>query len=222
MQEGWLDEQQLIQGLRARDPHILEALIAQYSHELFYLTRLILEGMGTAQDAEECVNDLFVTAWQEFDSFDPTRGSLRTWLTMRARYIALNRRRHLMRHNPSDAPLASLSEERTLAQEQPGLDGTEQAYGQAHLPMTVGIDTLLEQREQHEAMYAALDRLPELDRLLVYLRYFKLASIEEIAARTGLSKHAVDTRLWRVRKSLRETLREQVHESSLKTTKRFR
>ncbi len=220
VQDSWLDDAQLIQGLRARDPQILETLIAQYSRELFYLARLILEGVGSVQDAEECVNDLFVTAWQEFDAFDPERGSLRTWLTMRARYIALDRRRHLLRHNPSDIPVASLSEERTLAQDQP-ISGSLEQGRQPNLPMAVGIDTLLEQREQRQAMYAALERLPELDRSLVYLRYFKLASIDEIALRTGMSKHAVDTRLWRVRKSLRETLQEPVHDPSLKTTERI-
>jgi len=121
---------------------------------------LILEGVGSAQDAEECVNDLFVTAWQEFDAFDPERGSLRTWLTIRARYIALDRRRQLIRHSPSDR-VASLSKERTLAHDQPISADLEQEK-QPNLPMAAGIDTLLEQREQRQAMYAALKRLPEL------------------------------------------------------------
>jgi RNA polymerase sigma factor (sigma-70 family) len=216
VQDSWLDEQRLIQGLHARDPQTLEALIAQYSHELFYLARLILTGVGSVQDAEECVNDLFVTVWQDFESFDPARGSLRTWLTMRTKYIALDRRRKLIRQHPSDAPVASLSEEHTLASLSETL---EQDHRQPNVPMTAGIDTLLEQREQHQAMYAALERLPELDRLLVYLRYFKLASTEEIAARVGLTRHAIDTRLWRVRKGLREALEEPIHDSSLKTTK---
>jgi RNA polymerase sigma-70 factor (ECF subfamily) len=221
VQDRWLDEQRLIQGLRARNPRTLEALIAQYSHELFYLARLILAGVGSAQDAEECVNDLFVVAWQEFDSYNPARGSLRTWLTMRTRYIALDRRRRLLRQSPAEAPIESLHEEHTLAYGQLILDEKEQERRQLHLPAGAGIDALLEQREQQQAMYAALENLPELDRLLVYMRYFQLASIEQIAERTGLSKHAVDTRLWRVRKSLREALREQVHDPSLKQTKRL-
>ena len=51
-EETWLDEQRLIQGLRARDPISLEALINQYSRELFYFARLILAGAGSVQDAE--------------------------------------------------------------------------------------------------------------------------------------------------------------------------
>ncbi|HEY7350729.1 MAG TPA: sigma-70 family RNA polymerase sigma factor [Ktedonobacterales bacterium] len=215
-QDGSLDEQQLIQGLRERDPRTLEALITQYSHELFYLARLILAGAGSPQDAEECVNDLFVTVWQEFDSYDPARGSLRTWLTMRTRYIVLDRRRKLMRQNPADSLVASLHEEYTLAALS---DGVESERRPTNLPMTAGIDTLLEEREQRQAMYTALENLPELERLMVYLRYFKLASVDEIASRVGLTKHAVDTRLWRVRKSLTKVLQEQVYDPSLKTTK---
>ncbi|HLW02134.1 MAG TPA: sigma-70 family RNA polymerase sigma factor [Ktedonobacterales bacterium] len=220
VQDGWLDEQRLVQGLRARNPRVLETLIAQYSHEFFYFIRLVLEGIGSVQDAEECVNDLFVTVWQDFDSFDPTRGSLRTWLTMRAKYIALDRRRHLTRRNPSGALVTSHLADQYASQELYGSDDLSREAESMSQRMGDSLDTLLEQRERREEVRRALERLPNLDRLLVYLRYFQLASIDEIAQRTGLSKHAVDTRLWRVRKSLRVVLQEQVHDAPLKTTKR--
>jgi RNA polymerase sigma factor (sigma-70 family) len=220
VQDGWLDESRLIQGLQAREDGILESLIAQYSHELFYFIRLILEGVGSIQDAEECVNDLFVAVWQDFDSFDPTRGSLRTWLTMRAKYIALDRRRHLLRRNPSGSLVVSQLAEQAAAQERTGADELRQYEPVLRQRPDPSIESLLEQREQRAEIHRALERLPEVDRLLVYLRYFQLATIEEIAARTGLSKHAVDTRLWRVRKGLREALQEQVYDTPVKTTKR--
>lgn len=221
VQEGWLDESRLIQGLQSRNPIILEALIAQYSHELFYFIRLILEGVGSVQDAEECVNDLFVAVWQDFASFDPARGSLRTWLTMRAKYIALDRRRHLMRRNPSGTLVVSQLTEQTAPQERVGTDDLRQESALLNQRPDPSVEALLEQREQRAEVHRALERLPEVDRLLVYLRYFQLATIEEIAARTGLSKHAVDTRLWRVRKVLREALQEQVHDTPVKATKRI-
>ncbi|HEY7351014.1 MAG TPA: sigma-70 family RNA polymerase sigma factor [Ktedonobacterales bacterium] len=219
VQDGWLDEHRLIQGLRARNQRILETLIAQYSHELFYFIRLVLEGVGSIQDAEECVNDLFVTVWQDFDSFDQARGSLRTWLTMRAKYIALDRRRHLMRRNPSGSLVMSQLTDQSASQDLPGFDDLNTERASMNQRIDTSLDTLLEERERRDEVRRALERLPDLDRLLVYLRYFQLASFDEIALRTGLSKHAVDTRLWRVRKSLREVLREQVHGTRLKTTK---
>jgi len=219
VQEGWLDEHRLIQGLRARNPRTLESLIAQYSHELFYFIRLVLEGVGSVQDAEECVNDLFVTVWQEFESFDPTRGSLRTWLTMRAKYIALDQRRKLIRRNPSGGLVMSQLAEQNASQDLAGVEDLGRERASMSQRTDTSLDILLEERERREEVRRALERLPDLDRLLVYLRYFQLASFDEIALRTGLSKHAVDTRLWRVRKSLREALREPAHDSPLKRTK---
>src|SRR5918911_513714 len=96
VRQDWSDED-LAQRLQRRDAEALETLISRYSRELFYFIRLVLDGVGVAQDAEECVNDLFVAVWQEIDTFDPMRGTLRTWLTMRAKYIALDRRRQLCR-----------------------------------------------------------------------------------------------------------------------------
>src|ERR1700693_1860600 len=105
VRQNWSDDD-LSQGLQRRNPEALEALISRYSREIFYFIRLVLDGIGVAQDAEECVNDLFVAVWQEIDTFDSGRGTLRTWLTMRAKYIALDRRRQLCRrptHNLKSA-----------------------------------------------------------------------------------------------------------------------
>src|SRR5579875_2588477 len=98
IRQNWSDED-LARLLRERNPEALETLIARYSRELFYFIRLVLDGVGAAQDAE-CVYDLFLVVWQEIDTFDAERGTLRTWLTMRAKYIALDRRRHLLRRQP--------------------------------------------------------------------------------------------------------------------------
>ncbi len=70
----------------------------------------------------------------------------------------------------------------------------------------------LVQRERRAELAKALEALPTLDRRLVYLRYFRLASTEEIARATGLTRQAIDTRLWRARKTLRDALGEQAHE----------
>ena len=90
-----LPDDALHRGLLARDTRALEALIRRYSREMSYFIRLVLDNAGTLQDAEECTNDLFVTVWQDIESYDAGRGSLRTWLTMRAKYIALDRRRQI-------------------------------------------------------------------------------------------------------------------------------
>ncbi len=216
VRQSWSDED-LAQKLQERDPEALETLISRYSREVFYFIRLVLDGIGVAQDAEECVNDLFVAVWQEIGTFDAERGTLRTWLTMRAKYIALDRRRHLVRrqvHNvqsvdeSQQASYSNYTGRRTMSNW-----GGHDREVRAMLPPhpEASMEHLLEQSERREELRLALATLPELDRYLIYQRYFKYASTEELAAKTGLTRHAVDTRLWRARKSLRDALEEYIH-----------
>ena len=50
MRQEWSDED-LVQQLHERDPEALETLISRYSREVFYFIRLVLDGVGVAQDA---------------------------------------------------------------------------------------------------------------------------------------------------------------------------
>jgi RNA polymerase sigma-70 factor (ECF subfamily) len=198
-------------GLARREPAVLETIITRFSREIFYFMRMILNNVGTVQDAEECVNDLFVSVWQEHDAFDPQRGSFRTWLTMRAKYLALDRRRHLLRRQLTTVDLSSFDLEHDPTDPQAErTEWAERLRAQEHW-MGESLDAVLEKREEHARLYAALVRLPALEMRLVYLRYFGVKSTEDIAAITGLSKHAIDTRLWRARKHLKEALREPTH-----------
>jgi RNA polymerase sigma-70 factor (ECF subfamily) len=188
-----------------RDPRALEALIRRYSREMSYFIRLVLDGVGTPQDAEECANDLFVAVWQEVESFDSTRGSLRTWITMRAKYIALDRRRQIQRRQAAFTSLDGGENANGVAGEAKGLDLS------SGVPAENSMEGLVEQRERREELQRALATLPELDRTLVYMRYFQMASTDEICRKTNLTRHAIDTRLWRARKQLRDALEERAH-----------
>jgi len=216
VRQDWSDDD-LAQRLYERDPDALETLISRYSREVFYFIRLVLDGVGVLQDAEECVNDLFIAVWQEIHTFDPGRGTLRTWLTMRAKYIALDRRRQLCRRQAHS--IQSADEDRQWYTSDGAHSRKSSGWGndgdnRVALPPhpEASMEHLLEQSERREALHLALATLPELERYLIYQRYFKFASTEELAAKTGLSRHAVDTRLWRARKSLREALKEHAYE----------
>ena len=205
-------DEDLVQWLRKRDPEALETLISRYSRELFYFIRIVLDGVGTTQDTEECVNDLFVTVWQEFDTFDSVRGSLRTWLTMRAKYIALDRRRQLCRRQTHMVQSADEIKQWHSDNSNGSCNFEYEHKVRLLAHQGASMESLLEQSERREELSLALATLPELDRFLIYQRYFRFASTEELAAKTGMTRHALDTRLWRARKSLREALKEHAHE----------
>ena len=92
----WSDEE-LVQRLQQHDPDALETLMSRYERYLANQIRIVLDGVGTAQDTEECINELFVAVWREMKTFAEKRVTLRKWLTMRAKYIALSRRLQFFR-----------------------------------------------------------------------------------------------------------------------------
>jgi RNA polymerase sigma-70 factor (ECF subfamily) len=201
--EEWTDEA-LYKGLVAREARALEALIRRYSREMSYFIRIVLEGVVTLQDAEECANDLFIAAWREIDSYDPARASLRTWLTMRAKYIALDKRRQVQRRH---AGIISLDGERKKSSGESNGSEVPALYLSDN-----SMEGLVEQQERREELDRALNELNALDRRLVLMRYFQLTPTEQICAETGLTRQAIDTRLWRARKVLRDTLGGHSHE----------
>ena len=204
MHEEWTDEA-LYKGLVAREARALEALIRRYSREMSYFIRIVLEGVGTLQDAEECANDLFIAAWREIDSYDSARASLRTWLTMRAKYIALDKRRQVQRRHAGVISLDGGDRTKTSGesstQEIPALYLSDNS-----------MEGLVEQQERREELEEALNELNSLDRRLVLMRYFQLTPTEQICAETGLTRQAIDTRLWRARKAMRDALGGHSHE----------
>lgn len=55
-------------------------------------------------EAEDLVHDVFLEIWDRAADYEPTRGSVRTWLLLRARSRSLDRRRHLHRRAGEGPP----------------------------------------------------------------------------------------------------------------------
>lgn len=173
----------LYRGLQRRNPRALEELIQQYSRRLLDLIRRILGGLGTLEDAEEVLADTFTIVWFEIEDYDPKRAPFSTWVWMRAKYAALDHRRKLRRRRDT-VPL---------------LEGRRPPRPK---------DIPIVQADRWD-LHQTLSNLPELERELVYRRYFLQESLREIAEQVGLTIHAVRNRLWRTRKRLQETIEAQ-------------
>lgn len=183
--ENSVPDDDLLAGLRRRDPAALTALMDAYLTPVHALCSRILAGAGSPQDVEECASDAFHAAWRQAQRFDPARAPLRTWLLMLAKYAALERRRQLIRQAKVEAP-ALIRDTIPAATPHPG-------------------DALAE-AEERGRLQAALRLLPTLDRDLIYRRHFLGEPTTVLAAAYGLSRQAVDNRLWRARRQLRALL----------------
>jgi RNA polymerase sigma-70 factor (ECF subfamily) len=82
-------EQAVIQRLRAGDAQALEVLMESYAPRIYRLVHGIL---GNAADAEEVVQDVFLTLFRKIHTFEE-RAALGSWLYRVATNAALGRRR---------------------------------------------------------------------------------------------------------------------------------
>lgn len=80
---------------RTKDKQALADAIDFYGPDVHRLVQRILAGCGSAEDAEECVSDVFLAAWINIGRYDPSRASFRTWIFLLAKYKALDLRRKL-------------------------------------------------------------------------------------------------------------------------------
>ncbi|HZK24878.1 MAG TPA: sigma-70 family RNA polymerase sigma factor [Oscillospiraceae bacterium] len=173
----------VVLALQAKRPEALEYLINQYGQSVYSLARTILRS-AASEDVEECVSDIFAAAWQKSKEYDGQKGTIKTWLLMLTKYRALDYRRKL---------------------------STQSAYLASDEQLTTSLQAVEDevlQRERLQLTLAVVETFSELDQKLFFRRYFLQEALDELAAAFDLTKRAVENRLWRCRKELRDQLAE--------------
>lgn len=165
----------------ARDEAAIKETAAKYGMRLCRLSESIT---GDGKDAEECVNDTYLAAW---NAIPPTRPVVYyAFLCRIVRNLSLNRFDR-SRAEKRKAEVVSLTAE------------MEEVVAGAG-----------EYENEHSEIAEILDRfLRELDgdtRLIFIRRYFYGDPIAALAAMTGLSENSLYARLFRARKKLSKRL----------------
>ncbi len=170
--------------VEARDADALAALYDRHAARLLGLARRIL---GEGGEAEEVLQEVFLFVWRSASSFDPSRGSVRTWLLIATRSRSVDRLRS--RRSASPPHLGSLEE---AGDGPPEPDDVEQSSSE---------------RQWESICRAAVGELPEDQRRVLELAYFEGLTQQEIAERTGMPLGTVKTRVRLGLTKLRDRLR---------------
>lgn len=187
-------EVMLIERLRAQDTSVLEILMERYSPRIYRVAFGITRSHG---DAEEVVQDVFVTLFRKIDSFEG-RAALGTWLYRVAANAALIKRRgkraevemHLEDYLPTFKTDGHREADRALLlADWSGTPERELLSGEAR-----------------EILEGGLALLPDHYRAILVLRDVEELSNEEVAEALGESVASVKSRLHRARMALREVL----------------
>lgn len=176
-----MNDERIISAIRRREEAAVNEAIEKYSRLLWSVAGAVLGGIGSAQDAEECVADTFIYLWEHPDKYDPRRGKLKTWLSIIARTQALNRCREITKR--ATVPLEDDS----------------------FISQLGVIDDILKE-ETRRALSAAVSALGEPEREILIRRYYYGQKPKEIALALDLGVKQVDNCLYQTKRKLREAL----------------
>ena len=182
-----LDDEKIIELYWQRSEQAIPETEKKYGS---YCRTIAVNILENSEDAEECVNDTWLKAWNAIPPARPER--LSVFLGRMSRWLALARLRDQKRQKRGGGEtLLALEELRGL------LPGGEDTAAQ------------LERKELTEALNRCLKRLGETERDVFVLRYWFLLPVGQIAARFGFSESKVKSMLYRSRQKMQKMLREE-------------
>ncbi len=170
-----------ITGVRNRDERTISQIISKYSKLLWPIVSAVLKNVGSEQDVEECVADVFIDLWKNPDKYDPERGTLKSWLCMVARCKAIDRYRMLSKY--TTVPLES-----------------------AMMVGRMGMQDALLQEETKRELVAAVNTLADVEKDILIRRYYYEQKPREIAKALDLPLKQVENHLYRSKIKLRKAI----------------
>jgi RNA polymerase sigma-70 factor (ECF subfamily) len=178
-----LSDEQLLAQVIHGDTTAFEALYDRYGSAVMGLALRITADHAAA---EEIVQEAFWRVWRKADSYHSQLGSFTNWLFSIVRNLSIDLlRRRKMQARPTEA-MDEIMEQIP----DPAPDVAEVAS----------------QDHSHQQMRAALETLPNEQRTVIEMAYFRGMTRQEIAHATGEPLGTIHTRARLALQKLRETL----------------
>lgn len=183
---GQIELDALLREVAAGDRDAFERL---YDRTSRYVFGVLLQILDDRQRAAEAAQEVYTQVWETAGDFDPDRGSALTWLATIARSRALDRSR------------SSRSYARALEKVQ----SEPEAHPTGSRPENPA--EAAELRSRREAVREAMTTLPEEQRAVLRLSYFRGMSQREIAEETEIPLGTVKSRMRSAMGKLEDRLR---------------
>jgi len=175
--------------LAAGDDHALAEVFDRLAPAAYGAALRVLGNGAAAQDV---VQDVFVELWSHPDRYDPAAGTLRTFLLVQARHRAVDMVRSELRR------IARQERHHQLTPGQPPQSPCDEVTA----------------AQAASAVRAAVRQLPEGQRRVVELAYFKGMTCREVALAAGIPEGTAKSRLRLALAKLETVLDRQLLESS--------
>ncbi len=181
------DDQKIIELYCSRSENAIAETAGKYGK---YCNAIAYGILGSREDAQECVSDAYLTAWNAIPPRRPA--DLGTYLGKITRNLSIDRLRARSREKRGggEAPLA--------------LEELEEVVAGSDSPENEAV-----RKELTAALNRFLGELPQQERYIFVRRYWYLDSLGDIAEKTGFSGSKVASMLFRLRGRLKKQLIEE-------------
>lgn len=179
-----MSDEEIVRMYLAKDERAITETQDKYRR---YLQKIAFQILGSEEDAEECINDVYLVAWNTIAFNRPERLSTYLAKITRCRAIDMLRKRSADKRIPSEF-FASVDE---LAEVLPGGNNPEEELA----------------GEQLERLIAGfVHGLPAEQKRLFIGRYYYFDSLKEVASYCGMREGKAKSMLFRIRCRLKEHL----------------
>lgn len=179
-----MQDEQIIALLQKRDEQALAEIRTAYGRLCFSVAEQML---GSAEDAEECVNEMLLAVWNSIPPHVPY--NLKNYLVTLLRRAATDQLRRNTRLKRGGNQVTQTLDE--LAEVIPSKETVEAA---------------VDRRALTAALRQFLDALPEQSRQMFLERYYFAKPVQVIAETHQMRVSAVSVQLHRIRKKLKKHL----------------
>lgn len=180
----YLEDNKIIQLYFNRSEQAIVETERKYKSMLFSISYRILKNK---MDVEECLNDVYLAAWETIPPQNPN--PLTTYLIRIVRNISINK------YYKNSATKRNSYYDLTLNELEDCFSDVE------------SVEEKYEVKELASAISLFLDKMDKKSRLLFVRRYYFADSMEDLSRKFSLTENNVSVRLYRIRKKLKKYLK---------------
>lgn len=168
-----------IKRLKAGKEEALEFIVDRYLPLVKGITHKVLSSTGNEHSIEECINDVFLSVWDNSNKFNGDDADFKRWICVIAKFKAIDYYRKARRN--MDVAVDVVEDGRVNSAE----------------------DEFITKEEENE-LIKLINQLDPMDRNIFIMKFFLGERSEDIARKLNVTKAAIDNRIYRGKKKLRE------------------
>jgi len=171
------NETNFIRRLQRQEEDALEFIVDKYLPLIKGVTYKVLSPLNNNCVIEECINDIFLSIWNNSNKFSGDTTDFRKWICAIAKFKSIDYYRKARK-------------EMVLPSDYMDMNAVRSAEDEL---------IMLEDRTE---LIALINQLEPMDRDIFILKYFLGLNTNEISTRLGITPSAIDNRIYRGKKKL--------------------